>query len=86
MSSSAVVAVTVLSARASNPSSEPDWLILIVITESWSPSISTPSLTPVTVTVCGVFQFPAVNVSEAGAIVASSVSADAISNTTLFVG
>ena len=41
---------------------------------------------PVTVTVCGVFQLAAVKVSEAGAIVASPVSADEISNTTLFVG
>ena len=60
--------------------------MLIVIRESWSPSMSTPSLTPVTVTVCGVFQFPAVNVSEAGVIVASPVSADEISNTTSEVG
>ena len=41
---------------------------------------------PVTVTVCGVFQFAAVKVSEAGATVASPPSADVISNTTLLVG
>ncbi len=40
------------------------------------------SLTPVTVTVCGVFQLPLVNVNVDGAAVASLVSADETEKTT----
>ena len=47
----------------------------------WSPS-SMSSSTPVTVTVCAVFQVPSVNVNVAGDTVASPVSPDTTVRTT----
>ena len=50
-----------------------------------SPSLNTSS-TPVTVTVCAVFQFALVKVSEAGDIVPSDVSEDERPTVTSAVG
>ena len=69
----AVVALTVASATGSNSLLEPASSTATVTVVVWFPSASA-SFTPVTVTVCGLFQFAVVNVSVAGPTVASLVS------------
>ena len=84
VSSSVVVTVMVWSGRASKLLSELPSLILMVIVDEIVPSMRLSS-TPVTVTVCAVFQLAFVKVSRL-VTVASPVSLDEIAKTTFDAG
>src|SRR6478735_1697618 len=83
LSSSTLTTDTVLVASAAYLASAPEALSDTVY--DWLPS-ATFSSTPVTVTVCGVDQLLAVNVSEAGATVPSLVALLEAATVTLAVG
>ncbi len=65
----------------------PSVLVAAAVTIVYATAPSTPkSSTPVTVTVCAVFQFPDVNVTDAGATVPSVKSLDESPIVTFAVG
>ena len=84
-SSSVVVTVTVWFASASNASSEEPALTEMVMVDAWLPS-STRSSTPVTVTVCGVFQSPGVKMMLDTSTTTSPGSPEVMFSTTLETG
>ena len=85
VSSSEVVVETVWLATPSNASSELGSLMDTRTSVTWSPS-ATSSSTPVTVTVCAVFQLPGVKVRREGETVTSPASGEDRSITTLVSG
>ena len=80
-SSSALVTATVWSANGSKASAEDPSTTETVTVAVWLPSVRSSS-TPATVIVCAVDQLPEVNVTVAGATVASPVSDDSTDRTT----
>ena len=86
MSSSVVVTAMIWSSSGSNPSSEFTSSTLTMMLVVWSPSMSTPSLTPVTVIVWGTFQLAGVKLMDARSRLASPVSSDAMVKATSEAG
>ena len=86
MSSSVVVTATISSSSGSNPSSELASSTLMMTLVVWSPSISTPSLTPVTVIVWGTFQSAGVKLIDARSTEASPLSSDVMVKATSEAG